>query len=110
MQVLSLGHRYNLSRKIPPKFDFNTIYDRNLFNYDKKYKNIAEDIFNGICNKYLKIYNGNIELGGICLVAGLGNALWRDGSFDHYIKEEVVTNDAKGVGPFIMAYIEGLIA
>lgn len=77
---------------------------------DIKYKNIAEDIFNGICNKYLKIYNGNIELGGICLVAGLGNALWRDGSFEHYIKEEVVTNDAKGVGPFIMAYIEGLIA
>lgn len=77
---------------------------------DSKYKIIANDIFEGICNKYLKLTNGNIELGGICLIAGLGNALWRDGSFKHYISEEVVSNDAKGVGPFIMAYIERQIS
>ncbi len=30
----------------------------------------------------------------------------RDGSFDYYVSEPVVTNDLKGVGPFIMAGIE----
>ena len=34
------------------------------------------------------------------------NGKMRDGSFDYYVSEPVVTNDLKGVGPFIMAGIE----
>ena len=30
----------------------------------------------------------------------------RDGSFDYYVSEPVVSNDLKGVGPFILAGIE----
>jgi unsaturated rhamnogalacturonyl hydrolase len=47
---------------------------------------------------------------GICLVAGLGpdNNTRRDGTFEYYISEPIVKNDAKGVGPFIMAYTEVL--
>jgi unsaturated rhamnogalacturonyl hydrolase len=45
-----------------------------------------------------------------CSVAGLGgspsNGTMRDGSFDYYIHEPVVSNDLKGVGPFILAGIE----
>ncbi len=45
-----------------------------------------------------------------CSVAGLGGSLSngkiRDGSFDYYVSEPVVTNDLKGVGPFILAGIE----
>ena len=45
-----------------------------------------------------------------CSVAGLGgspsNGKMRDGSFDYYIGEPVVSNDLKGVGPFILAGIE----
>ena len=52
--------------------------------------------------------NGDLNLRGICLVAGLGpeNNTRRDGSYEYYISEPVVDNDAKGVGPFIMAYTE----
>jgi len=75
----------------------------------ERYRKIGVDIFNGICNKYLSIKeDGDLNLGGICLVAGLGpeDNLRRDGSYDYYMSEPVVENDAKGVGPLIMAYTE----
>ena len=75
----------------------------------ERYKKIGQDIFNGICKKYLSVKpDGDLNLGGICLVAGLGpeNNLRRDGSYEYYISEPVVENDAKGVGPLIMAYTE----
>ena len=56
--------------------------------------------------------NDEPELGGICLVAGLGpeENRRRDGSFDYYISEPVVSNDAKGVAPFVLCYTEMLQA
>lgn len=64
--------------------------------------------FRGICNAYLKEKNGQLSLGGICLVAGLGPAdnPRRDGSFAYYVSEPVVEDDAKGVGPLLLAYTE----
>ena len=75
---------------------------------DESYRQIGVDIFNGICKKYLTNVNGDLNLGGICLVAGLGpsNNLRRDGSYEYYISEPIVENDAKGTGPLIMAYTE----
>lgn len=49
---------------------------------------------------------GLVNLNRICKVAGLGGQPYRDGSFEYYIGEPVVTNDYKGVGPFIMASVE----
>lgn len=75
----------------------------------ERYYQIGLDIFNGICENMLKVEkDGSISLNGICLVAGLGpeNNTRRDGSYEYYISEPVVSNDAKGVGAFIMAYIE----
>ena len=74
-----------------------------------RYQKIGLAIFNGICSKYLTVKeDGDLNLGGICLVAGLGpeNNRRRDGTFKYYISEPIVENDAKGVGPFIMAYTE----
>lgn len=73
-----------------------------------RYKEIGLDIFSGVCKKYLSNKDGELNLGGICLVAGLGpdDNRRRDGSYEYYISEPVVENDAKGVGPFIMAYTE----
>ena len=76
---------------------------------DSSYQKIGKDIFNGICSKYLSVNeSGDLNLGGICLVAGLGpeNNLRRDGTYEYYISEPIVQNDAKGVGPLIMAYTE----
>ena len=75
----------------------------------ERYLEIGKSIFNGICNKYLTVSaEGDLNLGGICLVAGLGpeNNLRRDGTYEYYISEPIVENDAKGVGPLIMAYTE----
>ncbi len=75
---------------------------------DGRFAKIGENVFNGICDKYLKETDGKLNLGGICLVAGLGpeNNPRRDGSYEYYISEPVVENDAKGTGPFVMAYTE----
>ncbi len=47
-----------------------------------------------------------MQLCGICLVAGLGGATRRDGSLAYYFSEPIVENDAKGVGPLLLAYTE----
>ena len=75
---------------------------------DDSYTSKGLEIFNGICNTYLSEVDGDLNMKGIVLVSGLGpeNNLRRDGSFDYYITEPIVENDAKGVGPLIMAYTE----
>lgn len=74
----------------------------------ESYREYGLKAFNGICNKYLKEKDGHLSLGGICLVAGLGPAsnTRRDGSFEYYMSEPVVEDDAKGVGPLLLAYTE----
>jgi unsaturated rhamnogalacturonyl hydrolase len=49
---------------------------------------------------------GQVNLNRICAVAGLGGEEQRDGSYEYYIGEPVVTNDQKGVGAFLLASIE----
>ena len=68
----------------------------------------GEKTFRGIVEKYLSFTDGALNLGGICLVAGLGpeNNRRRDGSYEYYISEPVVENDAKGVAPFLLCYTE----
>ncbi len=75
---------------------------------DKRFAKVGEGVFNGICKKYLSDEGGKLNLGGICLMAGLGPETnkKRDGTFEYYISEPVVENDAKGTGPFVMAYTE----
>ena len=80
---------------------------------DEKYAELGKATFDGICDRYLKISEGGeLNLGGICLVAGLGpeNNLRRDGSYEYYISEPIVENDAKGVAPFVLCYTEILRA
>ena len=74
----------------------------------KKYAAQGEKTFRGIVDKYLSFKDGELNLGGICLVAGLGpeNNRRRDGSYEYYISEPVVENDAKGVAPFVLCYTE----
>jgi unsaturated rhamnogalacturonyl hydrolase len=67
----------------------------------------AQKGFDGLRN--LRLVEGDdslLHLSGICSVAGLGGNPYRDGSFDYYVKEPVVSDDFKGVGPFILAALE----
>ena len=78
---------------------------------DASYAEVGERIFQAICDRYLSETDGKLNLGGICLVAGLGpeNNRRRDGSYEYYISEPVVENDAKGLAPFLMCYTELLL-
>ena len=77
---------------------------------DPTYFIYGKRAFDGICRKYLWEKDGELQLGGICLVAGLGNKEMREGTFDYYMREPIVQNDAKGVAPLILAYVEVLHA
>ena len=74
----------------------------------QEYAAKGQKTFSGIVVKYLRFTENGLNLGGICLVAGLGpeNNRRRDGSYAYYISEPVVENDAKGVAPFVLAYTE----
>lgn len=54
--------------------------------------------------------DGTLHLGGICQVAGLGgfSGVYRSGTASYYLTEPVVEDDAKGVGPLMMAKAEAL--
>ena len=65
----------------------------------------------GIINNLIKpAGQNNWSLTQCCQVAGLGgspsNGKYRSGSFDYYVGESIVSNDLKGLGPFILAGIE----
>lgn len=73
---------------------------------DPSYTDVAWRGYQGILHEFVTVENGVANLNQICSVAGLGGAQLRDGSFKYYISEPISSNDAKGVGPFIMAGIE----
>ncbi len=76
----------------------------NLGYLSKEYNQKGIEVFEGIYKHSFK----NNQLNDICITAGLGpeNKLCRDGTIEYYLAEPVGSNDAKGVGPFIMAYLE----
>ena len=51
-----------------------------------QYRATGTLIFEGICRKYLSEKDGMLNLGGICLSAGLGpeNNKKRDGTYEYY--------------------------
>lgn len=49
---------------------------------------------------------GNVSLKNTCRGAGLGGNPYRDGSYQYYVGEPVVTNDAHGIGAFLHAAVE----
>lgn len=56
--------------------------------------------------KLLPGEDGKRHLTGICRSAGLGPGSRRDGSVAYYLSEPIVSDDGKGVGPFMMALAE----
>ncbi len=77
----------------------------------EKYVPAGMEIVESLINNKLKEEEGVLHLTGICHVAGLGPETnpARDGSVAYYLSEKVVSDDAKGVGPFMMAYGQYLL-
>ncbi len=63
----------------------------------------AKKGYAGITKKFITNDNGQTNFEGTVSVSGLGGHPYRDGSYDYYIKEKVVSNDGKGIGAFLLA-------
>ncbi|MBR6910016.1 MAG: glycoside hydrolase family 88 protein [Lachnospiraceae bacterium] len=73
----------------------------------EEYRKYGEKAFDGVTKEKLNVdENGELHMDGICLVAGLGGDARRPGTYDYYMSEPVVKDDAKGVGPYLLAYTE----
>ena len=72
----------------------------------KTFGPVAARGYAGILNQFVATdAAGDVRLNGICKVAGLGGDPYRDGSYAYYIGTEVVADDPKGVGAFILASV-----
>lgn len=73
---------------------------------------IAQKGFDGMKKEFVEVVSDDkINYKGTVNVSGLGGSpRYRDGSFEYYMSEKVITNDPKGVGAFLMATTEMEIA
>jgi unsaturated rhamnogalacturonyl hydrolase len=73
----------------------------------KRFGPTAARGYRGILDRFVRAgADGQVDVGGICKVAGLGGNPYRDGSYAYYTSTEIVSNDPKGVGAFILAAAE----
>ena len=73
----------------------------------EEFLDAARRAYRGILEYQISVdAQGSVNLANTCGSAGLGGIPYRDGSFDYYVGEKIITNDFKGVGPFILAAME----
>ena len=76
-------------------------------NLPEKYLQTAQKGWAGIKKEFIKEKtDGTLDWEGTVSVSGLGGNPYRDGSYEYYMSEKLRTNDAKGLGPAVMAAIE----
>ncbi|MCF2551539.1 glycoside hydrolase family 88/105 protein [Bacteroides caecigallinarum] len=74
---------------------------------DASYLDVAEKGYKGVLEHFITTDEyGLISITKACAVAGLGGKNYRMGDYNYYINEQIRDNDAKAVGPFIMASLE----
>jgi unsaturated rhamnogalacturonyl hydrolase len=72
-----------------------------------RYLPVAQKGYQGILNRFVKTdASVQVNLEGTVGGAGLGGNPYRDGSYQYYIGEKIVTNDPKGIGAFLLASSE----
>ncbi|HSK71599.1 MAG TPA: glycoside hydrolase family 88 protein [Pyrinomonadaceae bacterium] len=76
-------------------------------NLPEKYLQTAQRGWAGIKKEFIReLPDGNLDWEGTVSVSGLGGNPYRDGSYEYYMSEKLRTNDAKGLGPAVMAAVE----
>ena len=72
-----------------------------------KFEAVATKGFDGVIGKLITVdADGEIHLAQICKSAGLGGDPYRDGSYEYYLTEPIVTDNSHGLGPFVLAALE----
>jgi unsaturated rhamnogalacturonyl hydrolase len=65
---------------------------------------VAQRGYDGIIKQFVDVdLEGQTHLRGTCKSAGLGGNPYRDGSYDYYVSEPIVTDNHHGVGAFLLA-------
>jgi len=73
----------------------------------EKYLQTVNKGWAGIKKEFIKEKpDGTLDWEGTVSVSGLGGNPYRDGSYEYYMTEKLRTNDAKGLGPAVMAAVE----
>ncbi|MGH9591186.1 MAG: glycoside hydrolase family 88/105 protein [Terracidiphilus sp.] len=73
----------------------------------RSYLKDAKRGYTGILSHFAQTAaDGEVSLTGTVKSAGLGGHPYRDGTYAYYIREKPVTNDAKGIGAFLLASSE----
>jgi unsaturated rhamnogalacturonyl hydrolase len=71
------------------------------------YGKVAARGYRGLLQEFVELdADGHLNLKNVCEVAGLGGNPYRDGSYTYYTSTEVVKNDPKGIGAFLLAAVE----
>jgi unsaturated rhamnogalacturonyl hydrolase len=71
------------------------------------YSRVAEKGYRGMVDQFIQTRpDGLVDFKGTVSVGGLGGNPYRDGSYEYYLSEKVVTNDPKGVGALLLATTE----
>jgi unsaturated rhamnogalacturonyl hydrolase len=72
-----------------------------------KYKRVAKQSFNQLVKQFVIVTDDQLPtLTGITVRSGLGGPMQLNGSFDAYINQQFIDNDARGLAPFILAALE----
>lgn len=71
---------------------------------NESYLAYARRGYSGILEQFIKVDGeGQVHLERVCGAAGLGGTPYRDGTYQYYVTEKIITDDYKGVGAFILA-------
>ncbi|MDP6613742.1 MAG: glycoside hydrolase family 88 protein [Candidatus Marinimicrobia bacterium] len=108
-QVLDLHNREGNYLEASASSMFTYAYAKGLNKsyLDQRFESVARKAWAGVIETFIELDSeGNLHLNHCCSGAGLGGKPYRDGSFEYYMSEPVISNDLKGVGPFIMAALE----
>ena len=68
---------------------------------------VANKGYSGLLKKIVSIdEEGKVHVNDICRSAGLGGSPYRDGTYEYYISTDRVSDDAHGIGSFLLAASE----
>jgi len=74
---------------------------------DNGYAAIAKKGYAGLLAHIISTdANGTLHVNDICRSAGLGGTPYRDGSYEYYVTTDRVSDDAHGIGAFLLAASE----
>jgi unsaturated rhamnogalacturonyl hydrolase len=69
-------------------------------------RSVVERAYEGILKRFVTEDEQGVHLHGICQGAGLGGRKYRDGSYEYYLSEAVVSDVLMGVAPLLLAAVE----